>query len=59
MIENNLLDVSRPRNGGQGNRIVDPARAAGQHSMVSHVALQYIPSEKEHKQGITLFCHLG
>ena len=39
-----LLEVSRPGNGGQGNRIVDPAWAAGQQRMVSQVALQYKPS---------------
>ena len=39
-----LLEVSRPGNGGQGNRIVDPAWAAGQQRIVSQVALQYKPS---------------
>ena len=47
-----LLDVSRPGNGGHGNLIVDPACAAGQQRMVSHVALQYKPSVKREKRAI-------
>ena len=41
-----LLSGSRPGNCGQGSLMVEPARAAGQHNIVSHVALQYDPPEE-------------
>lgn len=41
-----LLSGSSPGSGGHGNRTVDPALAAGQHSIVSHVALQYNPERE-------------